>query len=103
MTVEHGSSPHSTETAIDSPETPPAGGDGGPPARGGSARVGGLAAIRRWARRCLVRWRSIVATVLVVAAVGVAAGLFLILYRPDRQIDDAAAQPVIPGASDWAV
>jgi len=103
MTVEHGSSPHSTETAIDGPETPPAGEDGGPPACEGSARVGGLAAIRRWARRCLVRWRSIVATVLVVAAVGVAAGLFFILYRPDRQIDDAAAQRAIQAASDGAV
>jgi Mce-associated membrane protein len=103
MTVEHGSSPHSTETAIDSPETPLAGEDGGPPACEGSARVSGLAAIRPWARRCLARWRSIVATVLVVAAVGVAAGLFFILYRPGRQIDDAAAQRAIQAASDGAV
>ena len=103
MTVEHGSSPHSTETAIDSPEIPPAGEDGGPSACEGSARVSGLAAIRRWARRCLARWRSIVATVLVVAAVGAATGLFFILYRPDRQIDDAAAHRAIQAASDGAV
>jgi Mce-associated membrane protein len=103
MTVEHGSSLHSTETAIDSPETPPAGEDGGPPACEVSARVSGLAAIRRWARRCLASWRSIVATVLVVAAVGVAVGWFFILYRPDRQIDDAAAQRAIQAASDGAV
>jgi Mce-associated membrane protein len=103
MTVEHGSSLDSTETAVDSMETPPAGEDGGPPACEGSARVSGLAAIRRWARRCLARWRSIVATVLVVAAVGVAAGLFFILYRPDRQIDDAAARQAIGAASDGAV
>jgi Mce-associated membrane protein len=103
MTIEHGSSPHSTETAIDSPETPPAGEDGGPPACEGSARVSGLAAIRRWARRCLASWRSIVATVLVFAAVAVAVGSFFILHRPDRQIDDAAAQRAIQAASDGAV
>jgi Mce-associated membrane protein len=40
---------------------------------------------------------------LVVAAVGVAAGLFFILYRPDRRTDDAAAQRAIQAASDGAV
>jgi Mce-associated membrane protein len=103
MTVEHGSSLDSTETAIDSMATPPAGEDGGPPACEGSVRVSGLAAIRRWTRRCSASWRSIVATVLVVAAVGVAAGLFFILYRPDQQIDDAAAHRAIQAASDGAV
>jgi Mce-associated membrane protein len=103
MTVEHGASLDSTETEIDSMETPPAGEDGGPPACQGSARVSGLAAIRRWARRCLASWRSIVATVLVVAAVGVAGGLFFILYRPDQQIDDATAHRAIQAASDGAV
>jgi Mce-associated membrane protein len=95
MTVEHGSSLDSTETAIDSMETPPA--------CEGSARVSGLAAIRRWTRRCLASWRSIVATALVVAAVGVAGGLFFILYRPDQQIDEATAQRAIQAASDGAV
>lgn len=103
MTVEHGSSLDSTETAIDSMETPPAGEDGGPPACQGSARVSGLAAIRRWTRRCLASWRSIVATALVVAAVGVAGGVFFILYRPDQQIDDATAHRAIQAASDGAV
>jgi Mce-associated membrane protein len=103
MTVEHDSSLDNTETAIDSMEAPPAGEDGAPPAREGSARVSGLAAIRRWTRRCLARWRSIVVTVLVVAAVGVAAGLFFILYRPDRRIDDATAHRAIQAASDGAV
>jgi Mce-associated membrane protein len=40
---------------------------------------------------------------LVVAAVGVAVGWFFILYRPDRQIDDAAAQRAIQAASDGSV
>ena len=95
MTVGHGSSPDSTETAIDSMEAPPAG--------RGSVRVSGPAAIGRWTRRCLARWRSIVATVLVVAAVGAAVGLFFILYRPDRQIDDTTAHRAIQAASDGAV
>ena len=50
---------------------------GAPPASQGSARTTGRAAIERWTRRCLANWRSIVATVLVVAAVGVAAGVVL--------------------------
>jgi Mce-associated membrane protein len=103
MTVKHDSSPDSTETAIDGMETSPADEDAGPPAREGLARVSALVVMRRWARRCLARWLSIVATVLVVAAVGVAAGLFVILYRPDRQIDDAAAHRAIQAASDGAV
>jgi Mce-associated membrane protein len=43
------------------------------------------------------------AAVLVVAATGVAIGLFFIQYRPDRQIDDAAAHQAIQAASDGAV
>ncbi|OBG28206.1 hypothetical protein [Mycobacterium sp. 852002-51057_SCH5723018] len=103
MTVEHGSPLDSTETAIDGAETAAAGEDAGPPAREGRARVGGLAPIRRWTRRCLTRWRSIVATVLVVATVGLAVGLFFIWYRPDRQIDDARARRAVQAASDATV
>jgi Mce-associated membrane protein len=103
MTVEHGSSLDRTETAIDSAETPPAGETDAPLASQRSARTTALAAIRRWSRRCLASWRSTVATVLVVAAVGVAAGLFFILYQPDRRIDDAAAHRAIQAGSDGAV
>ncbi len=95
MTVGDDSSPDSTETAIDRTEASPAG--------TGWARGSGLAPARRWTRRCLARWRSIVATLLVVAAVGVAVGSFFILYRPDRQIDDATAHRAIQAASDGAV
>jgi Mce-associated membrane protein len=95
MTVGRGSSLDSTETAIDTMETSPA--------RERSVPIRGLAALRRWTRRCLARWRSIVATVLVVAAVGVAVGLFFILYRPDQQIDDTTAHRAIQAASDGAV
>ncbi len=44
-----------------------------------------------------------VATALVVAAVGVAAGLFFDLYRPDQQMDDATADRAVQAASDGAV
>jgi Mce-associated membrane protein len=103
MTVEHGSSLDSTETAIDGVEIPHADEDGRPHPGQGSARLHRLAAIRHWARRRLARWRSIVATTLAVAAVGVAAGVYFILYWPDQRVDDAAAHRAIQAASDGAV
>jgi Mce-associated membrane protein len=95
MTVERDSSPDGTEAAVDGTESPSA--------RERWMRVGGLAAIGRWTRWCLARWRSIVATVLVVAAVGSALSLFFIFYRPDRQVDEATAGRAIQAASDGAV
>lgn len=103
MTVEHGSSLDNTETAIASTEIPPAEQEGRPPAGEASARLSRLAAIRHWARRCWARWLSIVATTFVVAAVGVAAGVYFVLYRPDQRIDDAAAHRAVQAASDGAV
>ena len=79
MTVEHGASLDGTGKAID------------------------RTAIRHRARRYLARWRSIVATTLVIAAVGFAAGVYFTLYRPDQQVGDAAAHRVIQAASDGAV
>jgi Mce-associated membrane protein len=102
MTVEHGSSLDGTEKAIDGAQTSPADEDGLAPAGEGPARLR-LAAIRRRARRYLARWRSIVATTLVIAAVGVAAGVYFILYRPDQQVGDAAAHRAVQAASDGAV
>jgi Mce-associated membrane protein len=104
MTVEHGSSLDGTETASESSEVPHADEDGRPPpAAQGSARLPRLAAIRHSSRRYLARWRSIVATTLVVAAVGVAAGVYFVLYLPDQRVDDAAAHRAIQAASDGAV
>lgn len=103
MTLEHGSSPDGTEKAIDDVETSPADEDGRPPASEGPARLRRLAAIRRRARRHLARWRSIVATTLVIGAVAVAAGVYFIVYRPDQQVGDAAARRAIQAASDGAV
>jgi Mce-associated membrane protein len=103
MTLDQASSPDTTETPIDGTETPSAGEVGAPPASPGSALTHGLVTIRRWTRRRLTRWRAMLAAVLVVAATGVAIGLFFIQYRPDRQIDDAAAHQAIQAASDGAV
>ena len=91
MTVEHGSSLDGTDKATDGPAIPPAG------------EVGRRISIGRRIRRYSARWRSVVATTLVVAAVGVAAGVYFILYRPDQQVDDAASHRAIQEASDGAV
>jgi Mce-associated membrane protein len=96
MTVEHDSSLDGTKATQSDEMTSPS-------ASPGAARTNGLATIKRWVRRCLARWRSIVATVSVVAALGGAAGLFFILYRPDQQVGDAAAHRAIQTASDGAV
>ncbi|BBZ12201.1 twin-arginine translocation pathway signal [Mycobacterium branderi] len=58
---------------------------------------------RRGLRRLLARWRAIALTVGVVAAVGLAAGLFFFQYRPIHQTDHSAAQAVIKAASDGTV
>ena len=63
----------------------------------------GTGAIDRVASRLLVHWRPILLTASVIAAVGLAACLFVLQYRPDRQIDDAAARRAIQAASDGAV
>jgi Mce-associated membrane protein len=102
MTLDQASSPDTTETPIDGTETPSSGEVGVPPASPGSALTRGLVTISRWTRRCLARWRAILA-VLVVAAMGVAVGLFFVQYRPDQQIGDAAANQAIQAASDGAV
>jgi Mce-associated membrane protein len=100
MTAESGSS-------LDSIETTPSDEIGSPPASPESARTNKVATIKRWFRRCLARclakWRSIVATTLVVAAFGVAAGVYFSVYRPDQRAGDAAAHRAIQAASDGAV
>ena len=60
-------------------------------------------AIDRFTSSLLVHWRPILLTASVIAAVGLAACLFVLQYRPDRQIDDAAARRAIQAASDGAV
>lgn len=54
-------------------------------------------------RRLLAHWRVLVLTVAVVAAVGLAGGMFFSQYRPIQQTDNAAAQAAVKAASDGAV
>jgi Mce-associated membrane protein len=69
----------------------------------GESRLDRTAAIDRVASSLLVHWLSILLTASVVAAMGLAACLFVLQYRPDRQLDDAAAQRAIQAASEGAV
>ncbi|WP_238600899.1 twin-arginine translocation pathway signal [Mycobacterium celatum] len=57
----------------------------------------------RGIRRLLARWRVIVLTVGVVAAVGLAGGLYFFQYRPIHQTDQSTAQAAIKAASDGTV
>jgi Mce-associated membrane protein len=69
----------------------------------GESRLDTTTAIDRVASRLLAHWGSILLTASVVAAVALTACLFVLQYRPDRQLDDAAAQRAIRAASDGAV
>ncbi|MFZ1163370.1 twin-arginine translocation pathway signal [Mycobacterium sp.] len=62
-----------------------------------------MGAIDRLVTGALAHWLSILLTATVVASVGLAVCLYFLQYRPDRQIDDAAAQRAIRAASDGAV
>ena len=59
--------------------------------------------IGRWMRRCVARWRLILLTMMLVAALAFGAGYFYFVYRPDLQTDDAVAHQAIKAASDGAV
>jgi Mce-associated membrane protein len=62
-----------------------------------------MGAIDRVVSGFLAHWGSVLLTLSVIAAVSLAVCLFFLQYRPDRQIDDAAARRVIQAASDGAV
>ncbi len=100
MTSEQDSSRDSAETAVEDPESPT---DTRQAPSLGDARPSATAAISRLTGWCLANWRPILVTALVAAMLGLAGGVFFFLYRPDRQIDDAAAQRAIQAASDGAV
>jgi Mce-associated membrane protein len=88
------------ETAVEDPESQD---ESAKSTSVGESRPDRTAAIDRVASRLLQHWGSILLTALVIAAVGLAACLFVLKYRPDRQIDDAAAQRAIQAASEGAV
>jgi Mce-associated membrane protein len=100
MTSEPESAPDDTETALDELESPTDNAEAPAPRdtpRSASAAIGRLTA------RCIEHWRSILLAASVIAAVGLAIGLYFLQYRPDRQLDDAAARRAIQAASDGAV
>jgi Mce-associated membrane protein len=100
MTSEQESPSDGAETALEDPESPT---DSTATPSPGDARPSRMAAISPVTDRFLANWRSILLAASVIAAVGLAAGVFFFQYRPDRQIDDAAAQRAIRAASDGAV
>jgi Mce-associated membrane protein len=69
----------------------------------GEALPDEMGAIDRMVSGFLAHWGSILLTAMVIAAVSLAVCLFFLQYRPDRQIDDAAARGAIQAASDGAV
>jgi Mce-associated membrane protein len=100
MNSESESPPDDAESVHEDPDSQSAGTEA-PSA--GELRPDRTDAVDRIASDLLVHWRSILLTVSVIAAVGLAACLFVLQYRPDRQIDDAAARRAIQAASDGAV
>lgn len=96
MTAEQESSPDSNET---SPNNKPGKASAGEK----SDHAGGSSDMGRLARRCVANWRPILATALVIATIGVAAGLYYFQYRPAQQFNDATTRQVVQAASDGAV
>lgn len=93
-------SPHDdADSTLEEPESPADSTEVPAPAETGRS---GIAAISRLTAGGLEHWRSILLAVSVIAAVALAAGVFFLQYRPDRQLDDAAARRAIQAASDGA-
>jgi Mce-associated membrane protein len=99
MTSDPESPRDGAEAALEDPELPTDSTKASP----GEPRPSARAAISRLTTRRLENWGSILLAASVIAAMGLAIGLFFFQYRPDRQIDDAAAQRAIRAASDGAV
>src|ERR1700683_5065628 len=76
------------ETAVEDPESQNASAKA---PSVGESRPDRTAAIDRVASRLLVHWGSTLLTASVIAALGLAACPLILPYRPDRQLDDAAA------------
>jgi Mce-associated membrane protein len=100
MISEQQSSPDGAATVADRRDTSIGGGETPSPDAAHSTAV---ALRRRLLRWCRVNRRPIALTTLVFAAMALTGALVLVQYRPDRQIDDAAAREVLRAASDGAV
>jgi Mce-associated membrane protein len=100
MTSDSESPRDDEDTPVDEPESPADDTEVPAPAETGRSR---MAAFSRLAARGLEHWRSILLAVSVIAAMALAAGVFFLQYRPDREIDDAAAHRAVQAASDGAI
>lgn len=97
---ESASSRDDADTAVDDPEPQE---KNTKAARIRESRLDRTAPTDRLASSLLAHWTSILLTAAVIAAVSLAVSLFVLQYRPDRQIDDAAGRRAIQAASDGAV
>jgi Mce-associated membrane protein len=100
MAEEAESSSENTEAALDDADTKI---DDVDAPSGGEADASVLVMIRRLIGHARAHSRPILLLALVIAAIGLAGGLFFFQYRPDREIDDQAANQAIRAASDAAV
>jgi Mce-associated membrane protein len=100
VTSEQGSPRDNAENASEEPESPT---DSAEAPFLDEARPSRMAAVGRLTTRTLKQWRSILFAASVIAAIAVAGCLFFFQYRPDRQLNDAAAQRALQAASDGAV
>jgi Mce-associated membrane protein len=100
MTSDSGSPRDDEDTAGDESESSTDDNEVPAPAETGRS---GMAVMRRLTAAGLEHWRSILLAVSVIAAIALAAGVYFFQYRPDRQIDDAAAHRAVQAASDGAV
>jgi Mce-associated membrane protein len=100
MNSDSESSPDDAETTHEDSDSQQAGADT-PPDR--ASHPDSIGAIDRMVSGALAHWLSLLLTVSVIAAVALAACLFVLQYRPDRQLDDAAAQRAIQAASGGVV
>ena len=89
MTSEPDSPTDGDETAIEDPESVTEDTEASPLA---DARSGRMAAISRATAWSSANGRPILLVTLVIAAMVLATGVFFLQYRPDRQLDDAAAR-----------
>jgi Mce-associated membrane protein len=100
MAEEAESSSETTEAALDNAETLTEDVDAPSP---GKLRASVMVPIEQLIDHARAHSRSILLLALVIATMGLATGLFFFQYRPDREVDDQAANQAVRAASDGAV
>jgi Mce-associated membrane protein len=100
MVEEDDLSAGATEATVESPDVPTEDTEAAPPV---PTRPSLMLAAQKLTDRCRTYRRPILLIASVVASAGLALGLFVFQYRPDRQVDDDAAAQAVRAASDGAV